>query len=777
MSSRGLSVKLKKAGCVLLSAVLLFFAFLPAPRTFAAAPDLETLIESAFAGRAAHAAGGKKLLSDQTFLETSCGTGTGDWAAFAMARYGTVLSNGTMRYYNDDYAAYAETLQTKLQAYYEAQGVKAGTKLTEYFRMGLALTALGGDAAEIILAATVNNNTALKRIALMSLDFGLIAYDMKDLPDAASPAHTRQEVLSRILELRTADGGWALNSLMGGDADVDVTCMTLAALARDYRAGNADVKAAVDGALSLLSGRQSAAGDFGSYGALNAESTAWVIVALTSLGIDPLKDARFIKQGHTALDGLLRYRLPDGSFTHSYVNDPENGAAVAGSYNYLATDEASYALVALWRQQRGLNPLFDLRPDKAHENLLLKLARLFRTLLTRLAEAFTLRAAAEVSPEEAKAAARGIVSCKKAALGLAEDAPLLPALTDAAGSTAGDWYPFGLAALGETDDYAAYLAALRENVRQRYGTVTLLSADKATEWHRVILAALACGADPVRFTVTAAGEPVDLLGDGVFYRENIGRQGVNGFIWALIALHACGRASPADALNTEETLLAALLEKQLPGGGWNMRGDAPDTDVTAMALIALAPMTERFPEAAAAAGTALNVLSASQLENGGFAEENVPNCESCAVTLTALCTLGIAPDADPRFIKNGRTVLDALLGYRLPDGSFTHTNTENETNDMSCQQALYALAAYCRFKETGGSIFDFSSAVLSSEGWDFIPAGPGAAERAKEGLTAFFADEVNRKTAVSIALAVLIVLLAGVLCARRVKKRRERNAP
>ena len=400
-----------------------------------------------------------------------------------------------------------------------------------------------------------------------------------------------------------------------------------------------------------------------------------------------------------------------------------------------------------------------------------------------------LPASAAAAPEEILRFAENIVAYKKSALGLSpEDALFSGGFLQTAGSTAGDWYPFGMASLGLTDDYAAYLEALRANVRERYETDGALSESKATEWHRILLAALACGADPTRFCLTAGGQTVDLLADGVFYRKNVGRQGVNGYIWALIALNTRDYAVPADAVNTRETLLSALLEKQTADGGWAAAGDAADVDLTAMALIALAPLTGENEAAAAAAERALNCLSALQEEDGGFSNAGLPNCESCAVTLTALCCLGIDPARDTRFIKNGHTLTDALLSYRLEDGSFTHAFTadpENPSaeplapNDMSCQQALYALSAYYHLLTDGANIFDFSAKTLSDAGWDTLPQAPGAARKAAESLKqklgAFFGDETNRKTAASAALAA-IALAGGALLWRRRRRKRRDNA-
>ena len=384
MRSRRFYKTFRKAGCVFLGAVLLLFAFLP---PVSAAEPLDTYIASAFAGRTAHAAKGERLLSDAAFLETCAGTGNGDWAAFAMARYGAVDGKGkTLYYYAEDYAAYRAALETKLAAFYETAGVTSGTKLTEYFRMGLALTALGGDCAEIIAAATVNNPTALTRLSIITLDYALIALEALRLPVPKDAKHTPQDYVDRILALQMEDGGWSLTSMLGGAADVDVTAMTLTALAPHYRAGDEAVKTAAEKALTLLSGRQSKNGDFATYGLFNCESTAQVLTALTSLGLDPLRDARFIKNGKTVLDGLLQYRLPDGSFTHSYTQDPENGAAAAGAYNYLATDQAAYALVSLWRQQQGLNALYDLQPDTETDfaAFVQRLVNAIRTMVERI---------------------------------------------------------------------------------------------------------------------------------------------------------------------------------------------------------------------------------------------------------------------------------------------------------------------------------------------------------------------------------------------------------
>lgn len=379
--------RILKAGCVLLGAVLLILTFLPMGAAAAAPDALEQHIIEAFDGRRAHTTAGEKLLSDPAFLKQNAGTGLGDWAAFAMARYGNTGSGVNAYFYDEDYETYRAAVDTALRTFYSETGVSSGTKLTEYFRMGIALTALGDDCGDIILAATLENPVLLTRLSIITLSYSLIAMEMAELPAPVSPVHAAHDYVDQILALQMEDGGWSLNPMLAGGADVDVTAMALTGLAPFYRAEDAAVTAAVDRALALLAARQSNTGDFYSYGIPNCESTAQVITALTSLGLDPLNDPRFVKNGTTVLDGLLQYQLPDGSFTHSYSADPENPAADTGNYNYLATDQASYALVALWRQQKGLNPLYDLRPEQ--NSLFAPAARLLLARIRALMERLT----------------------------------------------------------------------------------------------------------------------------------------------------------------------------------------------------------------------------------------------------------------------------------------------------------------------------------------------------------------------------------------------------
>lgn len=171
------------------------------------------------------------------------------------------------------------------------------------------------------------------------------------------------EILENIVKLCHEDGGW---SVTGNYGDVDVTAMTLTALAPLYTgSGQAKISTSteynekpvvndgilellVENAINFLSNSQLDDGGFSSFGVENAESNAQVITALSALGIDCATDERFIKNGNTLFDGLMKYRLSDGSFSHK-KDDASNPSATVQTF---------YAMVAYLRMREGMTPLY-----------------------------------------------------------------------------------------------------------------------------------------------------------------------------------------------------------------------------------------------------------------------------------------------------------------------------------------------------------------------------------------------------------------------------------
>ena len=269
-------------------------------------------------------------------------------------------------------------------------------------------------------------------------------------------------------------------------------------------------------------------------------------------------------------------------------------------------------------------------------------------------------------------------------------------------STGGDWAVFGLARAGYPVGNAYYTKYAKNVSDEVTRTRGVLSDVKYTEYSRVILGLTAAGYD----AGNVAG--YDLLAP-LADLERVAWQGINGPIWALIALDSHGyevRQAPAGKTQaTRQNLIGAILEGQLDDGGWSIAGFSADPDMTAMAVAALTPyykdgsawtVNGKSVTVRQAVDRALNTLSSIQDASGGYISYNEPNSESCAQVLTALSEFGIDPEKDTRFQKNGRSVLDALLSYENGSGGFCHTPGTG-VNGMSCEQAYYALAAYSRY--------------------------------------------------------------------------------
>ena len=150
----------------------------------------------------------------------------------------------------------------------------------------------------------------------------------------------------------------------------------------------------------------------------------------------------------------------------------------------------------------------------------------------------------------------------------------------------------------------------------------------------------------------------------------------------------------SSAAYSEYGLISEILSCQLSDGGWAVIGSAGDADVTAMTIQALAPYYGGYSEVMNAVDRALELLSSRQLSSGGFISMGAENPESAAQVLTALSALGIDQSGDTRFIKNGNTILDAMLNFRRADGSFSHDGSGY--NENATIQAMYSLCAYQR---------------------------------------------------------------------------------
>lgn len=270
--------------------------------------------------------------------------------------------------------------------------------------------------------------------------------------------------------------------------------------------------------------------------------------------------------------------------------------------------------------------------------------------------------------------------------------------------TAGnEWRVLGLARSGKiTDEFAdGYYSSLESYVEEK-GSAKL-DARKSTENSRVIIALSAIGKDA---TDVAGYNLLEPLADYDF----VTYQGLNGAVFALLAFDTYSYEIPTagDGVTqtTRENLINYILDNQLENGGWTFFGSTADPDMTGMAIQALAPYYSKNAEVKNAVDKALDVLSASQQDNGGVASWGTVNVESCAQVLTALTSLGIDADTDERFIKDGNTLVDAIMDFSVENG-FAHVK-DSGYNQMATEQAYYALVSYNRVKNGKTSLYDMS---------------------------------------------------------------------
>lgn len=271
------------------------------------------------------------------------------------------------------------------------------------------------------------------------------------------------------------------------------------------------------------------------------------------------------------------------------------------------------------------------------------------------------------------------------------------------GQVGGEWTVIGLVRYEENSEYFDnYYKNVETYVRECNG---VLHERKYTEYSRVILALTAIGKNPENVSGYNLLKPLaDFNG--------VVRQGVNGAIWALIALDSKGYKIPeneeAEIKATRKMYVDYILSREMSGGGWALsanKEDPAEPDITGMALIALSNYKDN-PEVLNAIERAIAAMSVMQDETGGFESFGEKNCESGAQMIVALSSLGISLD-DPRFVKDGNTLLDAVKVFYVGNGGFSHSENE-EINIMTTEQVFYALVAAKRYETGQSPLFDMN---------------------------------------------------------------------
>ena len=275
-----------------------------------------------------------------------------------------------------------------------------------------------------------------------------------------------------------------------------------------------------------------------------------------------------------------------------------------------------------------------------------------------------------------------------------------------------EWVILGLARSGYSvpDKYFQdYYAALEQTVKDKGG---VLSTSAYTYYSRVVIALAAMGKD-----ATNVGG-YDLVAPLADFDKVVGT-GLNGPIWALLALDSRNYTMPTAPVGktqaSRQMYVDRIVNSQLDDGGWNLsstpyyKTGSADADITGMALQALAKYQSQTM-VKNAINKALDCLSGMQTSSGGFQSYyGFATSESVAQVVVALCELGVSL-TDSRFVKGGKSPLDALLVYRKSDGSFIHSGSESGDNMTSTEQGLYALVAAQRAANGSNSLYRMGDA-------------------------------------------------------------------
>ena len=280
------------------------------------------------------------------------GNAGGEWAVLAEAR-GGVEARGW-------YATYLQNMAQTVAANKGKFDTTPGqSKHTEYSRVVLALTAAGANASKFkaadgstydlvkpLLDACTSGRYAYQASVQGSngTAFALIALDSGSYHQNAAGRAARTALVDLLLKKQMSCGAWGINyETEERSADIDITAMVVQSLA-PY-ASRPGVQTAINNAMDWLSAKFKA-GSFRS-----SETSAQVVVALSTLGHDAATDPAFVKaNGVSVLDDLLHYAdKTTGGFLHD-----------VGSVNGMSSEQAAYALVSYDRYRKGKTPLYDM---------------------------------------------------------------------------------------------------------------------------------------------------------------------------------------------------------------------------------------------------------------------------------------------------------------------------------------------------------------------------------------------------------------------------------
>ncbi|TKJ89838.1 hypothetical protein PaeCFBP13512_14555 [Paenibacillus sp. CFBP13512] len=246
---------------------------------------------------------------------------------------------------------------------------------------------------------------------------------------------------------------------------------------------------------------------------------------------------------------------------------------------------------------------------------------------------------------------------------------------DANGGVDGDWIAVSYARTGKALP-ASYYTSLRTEVTN----LCAQAKPSVTELARMVIAGTSAGLNATNIS------NCNLI-DKLVNHDNINQQGVNGPMFALIALDSGTYQVSNGAKQGRDTLINSVVAA--------INGPEMATDYYGMALSALAPYKDRT-DVQTAGQKAVNWL---------IQKSDDSSSESIAQTIIGLASFGLNP-TDLQFEKNGKSLIDRLLAFQNSDGGFRHELKASASDKaFSTDQALRALIAYDLYTQNAGVLY------------------------------------------------------------------------
>lgn len=203
-----------------------------------------------------------------------------------------------------------------------------------YSKAIICLTALGIDAEKLYM---VNSNEPISAVeglnsvshssSVWYAPYIMAAYNQNSY---SGTEESEQDLIEAVLENQGEDGSW------DEWGSVQSTSNVIAGLSF-YQGTDEKIEESIENAVAYLCGAQEPDGRFDDGYGPDANVAAMAVMGLCAAGVNPDTDARFIKDGVSALDALLSFALTDNS-GFGYNDN--------ASINAYATEQAFRALLA-----------------------------------------------------------------------------------------------------------------------------------------------------------------------------------------------------------------------------------------------------------------------------------------------------------------------------------------------------------------------------------------------------------------------------------------------